>query len=74
MFMPSLNSIYASSPVPLISDLEALSNEVLYEALVGQTAPLDPGLELLVHRLKPIIINASRGYLSVLSWDYSDAL
>ena len=55
-------------------ELAALSNEALYAALVAETAPLDEGLELLIHHLKPIIINAARGYLRVLSWDLSDAL
>jgi len=57
-----------------LGELEALSNETLYAALVANEALLNPGLELLVHRLKPIIISASRGYLPVLSWDLSDAL
>jgi len=54
--------------------LAALSNEALYAALVAETAPLDEGLELLVVRLKPIIISAARGYLRILSWGLSDAL
>ena len=49
-------------------------DEALYEVLMANTSLLNEGLEQLVHRLRPIIISASRGYLRVLSWDYSDAI
>lgn len=42
--------------------------------MVAQTASLDPALEILVQRLRPIIINAARGYLRILSWTIDDAM
>ena len=75
MIMPSLSltcPLYTSNPQ--LEGLARLSNEALYESLVANTALLDEGVALLVHRLKSIIINESRGYLPVLSWDFSDAL
>ena len=73
MITPSLDLSNASSQ-PFSEQLEALSNEALYAALCTNRSLLDEGLEILTYRLKPIIISSSRGYLPVLSWDYSDAL
>lgn len=70
----NLSSPSTAAPIPSITQLEALSNEDLYEALSTNTFFLDEGLEILTYRLKPIIISSSRGYLPVLSWDLSDAL
>lgn len=53
---------------------EEFSNERLYAALCAATAPLDAGLEELQHRLKPIIINAARGFLKALSWTFDNAM
>ena len=55
------------------AQLETLTNEALYASLVANTLPLDPALELLIQRLKPIIFNIARDYCSILSWDDSDA-
>lgn len=71
---PSPSTALSRPSSGLSEPLEALSNEALYAALVAETAPLDPSLELLIHRLRPIIFNASRGYLRVLSWTYDDAV
>ena len=54
--------------------LETLTNEALYASLVANEMPLSEGLEILVQRLRPIIFNIARDYLSILSWDVSDAL
>lgn len=53
---------------------EGQSNEALYEALCASTAPLDAGLEELQLRLRPIILNASRAFLKVLSWTFDNAM
>ena len=55
-------------------DLETLTNEALYASLVANEMPLSEGLEILVQRLRPIIFNIARDYLSILSWGLSDAL
>ena len=51
-----------------------MTNEQIYTCLVDNTMPLDVGIAELASRLRPIIINASRGFLRVLSWTLDDAL
>ena len=53
---------------------EGFSNERLYEALCAATAPLNEGLEELQLRLRPIIIGASKAYLTAFSWTLDDAM
>ena len=73
--MPSQSlSCPLTSSNPQLEELSGLSNEALYAALSTNRSLLDEGLEILTYRLKPIIFSSSRGYLPVLSWDYSDAL
>ena len=56
-------------PYPVFNPIfEEFSNERLYAALCDATASLDEGLKELHQRLKPIILNAARGFLNVLSW------
>ena len=45
-----------------VGDLEKQSNEALYASLVANETPLSEGLEVLVHRLRPIIFNIARDY------------
>lgn len=49
-------------------------NEQIYADMVENRISLDEGIETLVQHLRPIIINASRGFLRVLSWTWDDAL
>lgn len=51
-----------------------MTNEQIYADMVENRISLDQGIEVLVHHLRPIIINASRGFLRVFSWTWDDAL
>jgi len=53
---------------------EGQSNEALYDALCAATAPIDAGLKELNLRLKPIILNAAKAFLKVLSWTFDNAM
>jgi len=53
---------------------EGVSNEALYAALCAATTPLDAGLKELHYRMKPIILNASKGFLNAFSWTFDDAM
>lgn len=65
----------AGRPYPFFNpDFEGLSNERLYAALCAATASLDEGLKELQLRLRPIIMNAARDYLEVLSWTFDNAM
>lgn len=62
-------------PYPVFNPMfEEFSNERLYAALCDATASMDEGLKELHQRLKPIIINAARGFLDALSWTMDNAL
>lgn len=62
-------------PYPVFNPIfEEFSNERLYAALCDATASLDEGLKELHQRLKPIILNAARGFLNALSWTKDNAL
>lgn len=50
-----------------------MTNEQIYAYMIENRITLDEGIEALVQRLRPIIINASRGFLRV-SWTWDDAL
>ena len=51
-----------------------MTNEQIYADMVENRISLDQGIETLVQHLRPIVINASRGFLRVLSWTWDDAL
>lgn len=51
-----------------------MTNEQIYADMVENRISLDLGIETLVQHLRPIIINASRGFIRVLSWTWDDAL
>jgi len=62
-------------PYPVFNPIfEEFSNERLYAALCDATTSLDDGLKELHQRLKPIIMNASKGFLTALSWTMDNAL
>ena len=68
-------TLAAGRPYPVFNPaFEGFSNERLYAALCAATAPLDAGLEELLNRLKPIVLNASRGFLQALSWTFDNAI
>ena len=71
---PVASTAPSSPSLGTCGDLETLTNEALYASLVANEMPLSEGLEILVQRLRPIIFNIARDYLSILSWDDSDAL
>ena len=65
----------AGRPYPVFNPIfEGFSNERLYDALCAATAPLDAGLEELQRSLRPIILNASKGFLNALSWTFDNAM
>ena len=51
-----------------------MTNEQIYADMVENRITLDQGIEILVQHLRPIVINASRGFLRVFSWTWDDAL
>ena len=73
--MQSTTSQAAGRPYPVFDTaFEDFTNERLYDALCAATAPLDAGLKELQLRLKPIILNAARGYLNAFSWTFDNAM
>ena len=62
-------------PYPVFNSIyEEFSNERLYASLCDASASIDDGLKELHQRLRPIIINAARGFLDALSWTMDNAL
>ena len=51
-----------------------MTNEQIYADMLENRISLDQGIETLVQHLRPIVINASWGFLRVLSWTWDDAL
>lgn len=62
-------------PYPVFNSIyEEFSNERLYASLCDASASIDDGLKELHQRLRPIIINAARGFLDALSWTMDNAM